>query len=54
MKAAAALIITATVTSTANGRPHAVNGALTEGPDDSLYVPDDRGGRIWRIIFVGS
>jgi glucose/arabinose dehydrogenase len=27
---------------------------VTEGPDGSLYVSDDRGGRIWRIIFVGS
>jgi glucose/arabinose dehydrogenase len=24
------------------------------GPDGSLYVSDDRGGRIWRIIFRGS
>ena len=27
---------------------------VTEGPDGSLYVSDDRGGRIYRIIFVGS
>jgi glucose/arabinose dehydrogenase len=27
---------------------------VTEGPDGSLYVSDDRGGRIWRIIYVGS
>jgi glucose/arabinose dehydrogenase len=27
---------------------------VTEGPDGSLYVSDDRGGRIWRIIFVGK
>lgn len=27
---------------------------VTEGPDGSLYVSDDRGGRIWRIIFVGN
>ncbi|MGH7448149.1 MAG: PQQ-dependent sugar dehydrogenase [Longimicrobiales bacterium] len=26
---------------------------VTEGPDGSLYVSDDRGGRIWRIIFRG-
>jgi len=26
---------------------------VTEGPDGSLYVSDDRGGRIWRIIHVG-
>jgi glucose/arabinose dehydrogenase len=24
---------------------------VTEGPDGSLYVSDDRGGRIWRIIY---
>jgi glucose/arabinose dehydrogenase len=26
---------------------------VTEGPDGSLYVSDDKGGRIWRIIFRG-
>jgi glucose/arabinose dehydrogenase len=24
---------------------------VTEGPDGSLYVSDDRGGRIWRIVY---
>jgi glucose/arabinose dehydrogenase len=27
---------------------------VTEGPDGSLYVSDDRGGRIYRIIFIGN
>ena len=27
---------------------------VTEGPDGSLYVSDDRGGRIYRIIFRGQ
>jgi glucose/arabinose dehydrogenase len=27
---------------------------VTEGPDGSLYVSDDRGGRIYRIVFVGN
>ena len=27
---------------------------VTEGPDGSLYVSDDRGGRIYRIVFVGG
>jgi glucose/arabinose dehydrogenase len=27
---------------------------VTEGPDGSLYVSDDRGGRIWRIVFIGG
>jgi glucose/arabinose dehydrogenase len=27
---------------------------VTQGPDGSLYVSDDRGGRIYRIIFIGS
>ena len=27
---------------------------VTEGPDGSLYVSDDRGGRIWRIVFKGT
>src|SRR5690606_37403827 len=26
---------------------------LAEGPDGSLYITDDRGGRIWRVMFVG-
>ena len=26
---------------------------VTEGPDGSLYVSDDRGGRIWRVVFKG-
>jgi glucose/arabinose dehydrogenase len=35
---------------TARHRPVGV----TEGPDGSLYVSDDRGGRIWRIVFRGA
>lgn len=27
---------------------------VTEGSDGSLYVSDDRGGRIWRIVYVGG
>jgi glucose/arabinose dehydrogenase len=27
---------------------------VTEGPDGSLYISDDRGGRIWRVIYVGN
>jgi glucose/arabinose dehydrogenase len=27
---------------------------VTVGPDGSLYVSDDRGGRIYRIIFIGN
>lgn len=27
---------------------------VTQGPDGSLYVSDDRGGRIYRIVFVGT
>jgi len=27
---------------------------VTVGPDGSLFVSDDKGGRIWRIIFVGE
>ncbi|HMG12024.1 MAG TPA: PQQ-dependent sugar dehydrogenase [Gemmatimonadaceae bacterium] len=27
---------------------------VTEGPDGSLFVSDDRGGRIYRIVFVGD
>ena len=35
---------------TARHRPVGV----TEGPDGSLYVSDDRGGRIWRIVYTGG
>lgn len=34
---------------TARHRPVGV----TEGPDGSLYISDDRGGRIWRVVFRG-
>ena len=34
---------------TARHRPVGV----TEGPDGSLYISDDRGGRIWRVVYVG-
>jgi glucose/arabinose dehydrogenase len=27
---------------------------VTEGPDGSLYLSDDKGGRIWRVVFVGK
>jgi glucose/arabinose dehydrogenase len=27
---------------------------VTVGPDGSLYISDDRGGRIWRVIFRGN
>lgn len=26
---------------------------VTEGPDGSLYISDDKGGRIYRVIFIG-
>jgi glucose/arabinose dehydrogenase len=35
---------------TAKHRPVGV----TEGPDGSLYVSDDKGGRIWRVVFTGK
>jgi len=35
---------------TAKHRPVGV----TEGPDGSLYISDDRGGRIWRVIYTGK
>jgi glucose/arabinose dehydrogenase len=27
---------------------------LAQGPDGGLYISDDRGGRIWRVVYVGS
>ena len=43
---------------TGGGTPLPANAAhrpmgLAEGPDGSLYVSDDRGGRIWRIVYRG-
>ncbi|MGH7663200.1 MAG: PQQ-dependent sugar dehydrogenase [Gemmatimonadaceae bacterium] len=35
---------------TARHRPVGV----TEGPDGSLYISDDRGGRIWRVVYTGK
>ncbi|MGD2155076.1 MAG: PQQ-dependent sugar dehydrogenase [Gemmatimonadales bacterium] len=35
------------------GAAHRPSG-LPQGPDGSLYVTDDRGGRVWRIIYVGD
>lgn len=35
---------------TAEHRPVGV----TQGPDGSLYISDDRGGRIWRVVFRGT
>lgn len=34
------------------GAAHRPTG-LAEGPDGSLYIADDVGGRIWRVIFTG-
>jgi glucose/arabinose dehydrogenase len=28
--------------------------AVAEGPDGSLYVSDDRGGRVYRVLFMGT
>ena len=27
---------------------------LAVGPDGSLYIADDKGGRIWRVLYVGE
>jgi glucose/arabinose dehydrogenase len=39
------------------GRPgsarHRPSG-VTEGPDGSLYISDDRRGRIWRVVYTGG
>jgi glucose/arabinose dehydrogenase len=35
---------------TAKHRPVGV----AEGPDGSLSISDDRGGRIWRVVFIGK
>ncbi len=35
------------------GAAHRPSG-LAQGPDGSLYVTDDRSGRIWKIVYIGS
>ena len=35
------------------GAEHRPTG-LAQGPDGSLYVSDDAGGRIWRIVYTGA
>ncbi len=34
----------------ANYRP----GGLAQGPDGSLYISSDKGGRIWRVLYKGQ
>jgi glucose/arabinose dehydrogenase len=39
-----------------SGTPLPANAAhrpvgVTEGPDGSLYISDDRAGRIWRVVY---
>lgn len=26
---------------------------IAQGPDGSIYVTDDSGGRVWRILYIG-
>jgi glucose/arabinose dehydrogenase len=35
------------------GAAHRPTG-LAQGPDGELYVADDKGGRIWRVVYVGG
>jgi len=39
-------------TATPTGASHRATG-LAEGPDGSLYITDDKAGRIWRVIYRG-
>jgi glucose/arabinose dehydrogenase len=44
---------------TGGGTPLPANAAhrpmgLAEGPDGSLYVTDDKAGRVWRVLYTGS
>ncbi|HEV8236291.1 MAG TPA: hypothetical protein VGP84_16885, partial [Gemmatimonadaceae bacterium] len=27
---------------------------LAQGPDGSLYITDDKAGRVWRVVYVGA
>ena len=48
---AATLILPGTATPL--GATHRATG-LAQGPDGSLYITDDKGGRIWRVIYRGQ
>ena len=39
-------------TATASGADHRATG-LAQGPDGSLYITDDKGGRVWRVTYRG-
>jgi len=39
-------------TATATGADHRATG-LAQGPDGSLYITDDKEGRVWRVIYRG-
>jgi glucose/arabinose dehydrogenase len=44
---------------TGGGTPLPDNAAhrpvgLAQGPDGSLYITDDKGGRIWRVVYRGN
>ena len=38
---------------TAEGADHRATG-LAQGPDGSLYIADDKGGRVWRVVYRGT
>jgi glucose/arabinose dehydrogenase len=38
---------------TPTGADHRATG-VAQGPDGSLYITDDKGGRIWRVIYLGT
>ena len=27
---------------------------LAQGPDGALYITDDKGGRVWRVVYKGT
>lgn len=37
---------------TSSGAEHRATG-VAQGPDGSLYITDDKGGRIWRVVYQG-
>jgi glucose/arabinose dehydrogenase len=36
-----------------DGAAHRPTG-ITQGPDGALYITDDKGGRVWRVVYKGS
>ena len=42
------------LTPDANDRAAHRPTGITQGPDGSLYISDDKGGRVWKVTYKGA